>query len=48
VGKVRYSDLSSDGFFEEFVAPRKPVVIDGHLAESEGWRGGQWTNEYLR
>lgn len=48
VEKVRYSDLSPDGFFQEFVAPRKPVVIEGHLAESEGWRGEKWTNDYLR
>ncbi|CAM9284058.1 unnamed protein product [Pylaiella littoralis] len=47
VGKVRYSDLSPDDFFADFVAPRKPVVMDGCLAESEGWRGGKWTNQYL-
>ncbi|CAM9496749.1 unnamed protein product, partial [Scytosiphon promiscuus] len=48
VEKVRYADLTSDGFFKDFVAPRKPVVIDGHLAEAEGWRGDKWKNEYLR
>ncbi|CAN0508973.1 unnamed protein product, partial [Laminaria digitata] len=48
VGKVRYSDLSPEAFFRDYVAPRKPVVIDGCLSESEGWHGGKWTNQYLR
>ncbi|CAM9310796.1 unnamed protein product [Ectocarpus sp. 6 AP-2014] len=48
VGTVRYSDLSPEVFFDEFVAPRKPVLMDGCLTEKEGWRGNNWTNEYLR
>lgn len=45
---MRYSDLSPDDFFNNFVAPRKPVLMDGCLAKSEGWRGDRWTNQYLR
>lgn len=48
VGRVRYSDLSPRVFFEDYVAPRRPVVMDGCLSESEGWRAGMWTNAYLR
>ena len=45
---MRYSDLSPKAFFRGYVAPRKPVLIDGCLGESEGWHGGKWTNQYLR
>lgn len=45
---MRYSDLSPYDFFKNFVAPRKPVLMDGCLAQSEGWRGDRWTNQYLR
>ncbi|CAM9576855.1 unnamed protein product, partial [Sphacelaria rigidula] len=48
VGVVRYSDLSPAVFFQDYVAPRRPVVIDGCLPESEGWLAGKWTNGYLR
>lgn len=45
---MRYSDLTPDGFFKDYVVPRRPVVMDGCLSEGEGWGGGKWTNEYLR
>lgn len=45
---MQYSDLSPDDFFNNFVALRKPVLMDGCLAKNEGWRGDRWTNQYLR
>lgn len=48
VGTARYTDLEPEGFYKEFVATRRPVVIDGCLSDAEGWRGALWTNEYLR
>jgi hypothetical protein len=33
-------------FFDRFVKNRRPVLINGHLTDSE-WKGDRWTNEYL-
>ncbi|CAM9799805.1 unnamed protein product, partial [Choristocarpus tenellus] len=35
-------------FYESYVSPRQPVVINGCPPESEGWHGGRWTNQYLQ
>lgn len=48
VGLGRYADISPDVFFLEYIAPRRPVVIEGSLSESEGWLAGKWSNDYLR
>lgn len=48
MGKVRYADLSPGEFFAEYVAARRPVVIEGCIPEAEGWKGGRWTDEYLQ
>eukprot|EP00903_Cladosiphon_okamuranus_P005482 g5466.t2 len=48
VDTVQYSDLTPNDFFNNFVGARKPVLVDGCLAKSEGWRGDRWTNQYLR
>lgn len=43
------SSVAPEAFFRDYIAARKPVIIRGHLSESEGWKGTKlWTNEYLK
>lgn len=48
VETVGYTDLEPEEFYRKYISPRQPVVINGCLAESEGWRAGRWSNDYLR
>ncbi|WFD30591.1 hypothetical protein MSPP1_001612 [Malassezia sp. CBS 17886] len=40
---VRGADTGADAMWTEFVAPRRPVVLDALLDDPE-WHGTQWTN----
>ncbi len=40
-------DTSPQVFFENYIAKRKPVIIQGAIQDDQ-WKGEKWTNTYLR
>lgn len=44
---VESAHIEPREFFEKYVLPRKPVILDGFLADPR-WKGSErWTNDYL-
>lgn len=46
----KVSEVTPQQFFDDYVVPRKPVVLDTQGAEEPlpGFRGRKWTYEYLK
>lgn len=47
VASLNVVDLSPERFWREHISQRKPLLIHGHLQDSQ-FRASRWTNEYLR
>ena len=40
-------NIDPQDFFTRYVVKRKPVILEGHLSDSQ-WKGHLWTNKYLK